>query len=143
MNATAPDAGPAGTPVTEGIHHLGLSVPDVARTAEFFVRELNFREVGGNPGYPAIFVSDGTVMLTLWQIAADNVIPFDRQGNIGLHHVAIKVRGQTQLADLHRRLSSLPDVEIEFAPEPLGGTPATHMMCRIPGGLRVEFIHAA
>ncbi len=29
---------------------------------------------------------------------------------------------------------------MEFAPEPLGGGPAKHMMCAIPGGIRVEFI---
>ena len=30
--------------------------------------------------------------------------------------------------------------EVEFAPEPLNDGPVRHMMCRIPGGLRVEFI---
>ena len=35
----------------------------------------------------------------------------------------------------------LPDgVEIEFAPEALNNGRPQHMMCSIPGGIRVEFI---
>ena len=51
---------------TLGIHHLGLSVPDIKQTAAFFIDQLHFKQVGEKPDYPAIFVSDGTVMLTLW-----------------------------------------------------------------------------
>lgn len=29
-----------------------------------------------------------------------------------------------------------------FAPEPLGDTPLRHIMCRGPGGIRLEFIAA-
>ena len=36
-----------------------------------------------------------------------------------------------------------PDVAIEFAPEPLNGGPTQHLMCNIPGGIRVEFIAPA
>jgi hypothetical protein len=34
-------------------------------------------------------------------------------------------------------------VKIEFAPEPLGGGPTRHMMCAIPGGIRLELIAPA
>ena len=43
---------------------------------------------------------------------------------------------------LHGKLAATQGVEIEFAPEPLGATPLKHMMCAIPGGIRVEFIAA-
>jgi hypothetical protein len=33
-----------------------------------------------------------------------------------------------------------PEVAIEFAPEALNGGPTQHLMCKIPGGIRVEFI---
>lgn len=127
-------------PCTQGLHHLGLTVPDIAETAEFFVGQLNFNVVGERPDYPAIFVSDGTTMLTLWQ-AADpaTAVAFDRHRNVGLHHFALKVANQEALAKLHKRLAALKNIDIEFAPEALGKLPAVHMMCRIPGGLRVEF----
>ena len=32
---------------------------------------------------------------------------------------------------------------IGFAPEPLGDGPTQHMMCYIPGGIRMEFIALA
>jgi len=34
------------------------------------------------------------------------------------------------------------DVEIEFSPEGLGDTGIQHMMCRIPGNIRLELIAA-
>ncbi|WP_426358327.1 VOC family protein [Pseudocolwellia sp. HL-MZ19] len=77
---------------TSGIHHLGLSVPDIKQTAAFFIEQLNFTIVGEKPDYPAIFVSDGTVMLTLWQINDSNeMTSFDRKNNVGLHHFALNV----------------------------------------------------
>lgn len=127
-------------PCTRGLHHLGLTVPDIAQTAAFFVGQLNFRVVGERPDYPAIFVSDGVTMLTLWQ-ATDpaTALAFDRHKHVGLHHFALKVETREALETLHKRLAALGDIDIEFAPEALGDLPAMHMMCRIPGGLRVEF----
>jgi len=132
------------TPVnTLGIHHLGLSVPDIKETAAFFIEQLHFSQVGEKPEYPAIFISDGTVMLTLWQIKDLNKITaFDRKHNVGLHHFALKVANLEQLQILNQQLALLDKVEIEFAPEPLGQSPMHHMMCLIPGGIRLELITA-
>ena len=130
-------------PATSGAHHVGLTVPDLARTRAFFLDTLGFTQVGEKPDYPAVFVTDGATMITLWQ-AADpaSAVPFDRRNVIGLHHLALKVESAEALDTLHGRLSEADDVAIEFAPESLGGTPAKHMMCEIPGGIRVEFIAA-
>ena len=38
------------------------------------------------------------------------------------------------------KLNDTAGVEIEFEPEPLGDLPVRHMMCSIPGGIRVEFL---
>ncbi len=126
---------------TVGIHHVGFTVPDVHATARFFADTLDFDRVGGKPDYPPAFVSDGSEMLTLWQ-AEDpaHATPFDRRLNIGLHHVALRVPNQEALGTLARRLEECPEVSIEFRPEPLGSGTARHMMCTIPGGLRVEFL---
>lgn len=127
--------------VTEGVHHIGLTVPDLAKTVSFFINTLGFSQVGERPEYPAAFVSDGTTMITLWQ-ATDSAtaVPFDRKNVVGLHHLALKVKDFDALDALYQKLASTHDVEIEFSPEPLRDGPTRHMMCYIPGGIRVEFI---
>lgn len=126
---------------TLGVHHVGLTVADIDQTREFFVEVLGFEQVGEKPGYPAVFVSDGSTMLTLWQAESPELAnAFDRKGTIGLHHLALRVPNKKSLEALHQQLLGLDDVRIEFAPEPLGATDRHHMMTRIPGGLRVEFI---
>jgi catechol 2,3-dioxygenase-like lactoylglutathione lyase family enzyme len=132
------------TAITHGLHHLGLTVPDLAATKAFFVDTLGFRQVGEKPDYPAVFLGDGTTMITLWQAAAPaSATPFDRKANIGLHHFAMRVDGADALDALHTKLKATAGVDIEFAPEPLGGGPTRHMMCYIPGGIRMEFIATA
>ena len=130
--------------ITQGPHHIGLTVPNIIETRNFFVDILGFKQVHEVPDYPAIFVSDGTIMLTLWQ-AADppNATPFDRKNNIGLHHFALKVDNLETLNSIHQTLLQTKGVEIEFTPEPLGGGPSQHMMFYIPGGIRLELIAIA
>ncbi|MBV1931691.1 MAG: VOC family protein [Porticoccaceae bacterium] len=126
---------------TQGAHHVGLTVPNLAQARDFFIDVLGYQQVGGKPEYPAVFVSDGSIMITLWQ--AENpeaVTSFDRRNNIGLHHLALGVSDVERLHELNHRLSDEESVTVEFAPEPLGGGPTQHMMCAIPGGIRVEFI---
>ncbi len=132
------------TALTEGAHHVGLTVPNLANTRAFFLETLGFDQVGEIPGYPAVFLSDGTTMITLWQAEnPERAIAFDRKNVIGLHHLALKVPGTEALDALHEKLQSADSVEIEFAPEPLGGGSIRHLMCTIPGGIRVEFIAPA
>ena len=129
--------------ITRGAHHVGLTVPDLPRTRAFFTDTLGFAQVGEVPDYPAVFLSDGATMITLWQAAdPQTAVPFDRKNVIGLHHLALKVDSADALNDLHDRLKASDGVAVEFAPEGLGGGPARHMMCAIPGGIRVEFIAA-
>ena len=129
------------TACTQGAHHVGLTVPDLAQTRAFFLDVLGFEQVGEKPDYPAVFVSDGVTMITLWQAASPaSAVSFDRKNVIGLHHLALKVDSKGALNALHEKLATTKDVAIEFAPEPLGEGPAAHLMCTIPGGIRVEFI---
>ena len=128
---------------TRGVHHVGLTVPDLAAARRFFIEDLGYQLRGEKPDYPAAFVSDGTTLITLWQVAdPGQAVAFDRTRNLGLHHLAIAVDGHAELDALHQRLTHVADAEIEFAPELLGGGPSRHMMVRIPGGIRVEFIAA-
>lgn len=127
--------------ITDGLHHAGLTVPDLEATRRFFTDALGFEEVGAKPDYPAVFLSDGTIMITLWQ-ATDpaTATPFDRRNNIGLHHIAFRV---SDLDHVHTVLAARDDVSIEFAPEALGGGATRHLMSTIPGGVRVEFLSPA
>lgn len=129
--------------LTQGAHHIGLTVPDITETRDFFTKVLGYDVVGERPAYPAVFVSDGTVMITIWQ-ASDpaSATPFNRKTNVGLHHLALKVVGHDALAALAAKLEAHNGVDIEFSPEALGETPMRHMMTTIPGGVRVEFIAA-
>ena len=130
--------------ITQGAHHIGLTVPDLTVTRNFFVDTLEFKQVGEVPDYPAVFLSDGTTMLTLWQaVDPAQATPFDRKTVIGLHHFAFKVDSIKTLKALHQTLLDTTGVEIEFAPEPLGNGPAHHMMFYIPGGIRMELFAPA
>ena len=126
---------------TQGVNHVGLTVPDLAATRAFFLDTLGFSQLGEVPDYPAVFLSDGITMITLWQAANPaTAVPFDRKTGIGLHHLALAVESVDALDALHNTLKAADGVAIEFAPEPLTGFPARHMMCAIPSGIRVEFI---
>ena len=126
--------------ITQGAHHIGLTVRDLEQTRKFFVDALGYEQVGEVPDYPAAFVSDGVTLIALWQAAdPDNAVSFDRKNVIGLHHLALKVDTDS-LDELSEKLKNTADVEIEFEPEQLGDMPVRHMMCNIPGGIRVEFL---
>lgn len=131
------------TSLTQGAHHIGLTVPDIDAARRFFVEALGFERVAEQPDYPAAFVSDGTLMITLWR-AEDpaSATPFDRRKNLGLHHLSLRVGTDAALDALGESLAARDDTHIEFAPEPLGQTGLRHLMCRIPGNLRLELIAA-
>ncbi|MEQ9520656.1 MAG: VOC family protein [Parvibaculum sp.] len=132
------------TPLTLGAHHVGLTVPNLTDAANFFTQTLGFAVIAEKADYPALFVSDGTTMITLWQaVNGKDATPFNRKTNIGLHHIAFKVADANALRSLYGTLQNTPKVKIEFAPEPLGASKTQHFMCTIPGDIRVEFIAPA
>jgi len=125
-------------PLTLGAHHIGLSVARLEETADFFTRVLGWAEVRRDDSYPAIFVSDGVVMVSLWGVS-EPAQAFDRRHNIGLHHAAFRVSSREALEQVHGRIVQA-GLLVEFAPELLRGGPALHMMCYEPSGVRIEFI---
>lgn len=125
--------------ITKGAHHIGLTVSRLEESAGFFTSVLGWKEVRRNAEYPAIYVSDGSIMVTLWAIKEETPVPFSKNKNVGLHHVAFAVEKEDDLSEIHRRLTN-SGIKIEFAPELLGQGPAKHMMCYEPSGIRVEFI---
>lgn len=129
------------TPVTEGINHLGLAVKDLDKTASFFIDTLGWRRAGGDPDYPAIFVTDDKSFVTLWRVEDPaSAVDFDRRKNVGLHHLAFTVGSLKELHALHEKFLNTEGVQVEFAPEFMGRGPTTHMMIREPSGNRLEFV---
>ncbi len=126
-------------PITKGAHHIGLAVSKLEKSAEFFVNILGWSEVRRDSSYPAIFVTDGVLIVTLWETKSDSPKKFDGKENIGLHHLALSVENFEALNSIHKTLES-NSIEIEFSPELLRDGPAKHMMCYEPSGIRVEFI---
>ena len=127
------------TPITKGANHIGLTVSKLEESAAFFTSVLGWKEVRRKDDYPAIFVSDGSIMLTLWATKEVPSTSFNRKSNVGLHHLALQVENEASLYEVHERLKNSATT-IEFAPEALGNGPAKHMMCYEPSGIRLEFI---
>lgn len=126
--------------ITQGVHHVGLTVLSLKESRAFFEDILGYTLLGEKPDYPAAFITDGTTMLTLWEAKSPaDAIGFDRHKNLGLHHLALAVADSAALDEVYSRVKEAPGVTIEFGPEPSGNSGALHMMCTIPGGPRVEF----
>lgn len=126
--------------ITKGIDHLGLTVSDIELSRRFFVECLGWSVVGEIPAYPAVFVSDGCIKLTLWQVDREGGhVDFDRRKNLGLHHFALKVSSEADLFRVFALVSVWPGVKVEFSPELVGRGPNMHCMLREPGGTRLEF----
>jgi len=126
-------------PSTRGLHHFGLTVSKLDETAAFFVSVLGWKDVRRDPDYPAIFVSDGTTMVSLWKNQAEPAAPFDRARNVGLQHAAFLVPSEEGLRKLHERLIE-KGVEIQFPPQPRAGGQGLHLFCFEPSGIRLEFV---
>ncbi len=126
--------------MTQGLSHLGLTVSKLDKTATFFTDVLGWRLIGEKPAYPAKFVTDGNMVVTLWQVTdINNLVSFNRKNNVGLHHLALAVASESDLMQLFKRFKNVDGVVIEFAPELNGNGPTMHMMIREPSGNRIEF----
>jgi len=127
-------------PLTAGLNHLGLTVKDLEASTSFFVDTLGWRLAGGDADYPANFVTDGAVFVTLWRaVDPESATSFNRKTNVGLHHLALTVADVETLEELHEAFKADPSVRIEFGPELSGGGPTVHMMVYEPSGARIEF----
>ena len=126
--------------LTQGTHHIGLTVSALEASAHFFIALLGWKEVRRDPEYPAIYVTDGYTMVTLWQARSTSAAEFDKNHNIGLHHIAFKVETEETLHQIYDLMLGAEKVSIEFAPELVRNGPAMHMIVYEPSGIRVEFI---
>jgi len=108
-------------------------------TSEFSTACLNWSVAKEVSEYPAIFVTNGKTMITLWQTNSD-AKEYDRKGSVGLHHFALKVSSEEALNYVFKKVAEYPGVRIEFKPELLHNGLAKHCMIYEPNGIRMEFI---
>lgn len=128
--------------LTAGFNHVGLSVLYLDKSTKFFTDTLGWKLSGQDPDYPASFLTDGEMFLTLWQVSEPgSAVKFDRKNNVGLHHLAISVASFDKLDVIYEKVKKVEGVVIEFAPELAYGGPTKHMMIREPSGNRLEFAH--
>lgn len=126
--------------MTLTIHHLGLTVTSLSEAKHFFIDLLGWRIIREDRDYPSLFVSNNHVILTFWQAKTDSPNTFNRYCNIGLHHFAIQVVSEEELASLHAILGNSV-FAIEFSPESLRDGPSSHFMVHGPSDIRIEFIY--
>jgi len=117
---------------TLNIHHLGLAVKHLEATTRFSIA----REV---PDYPARFISNGKSFLTLWQTEPE-AADFNRRKAVGLHHFALAVDSAQALTEFFEKARLFPGVRVDFSPEALGTSGASHCMLFDPSGIRLELI---
>ena len=127
--------------LTIGVSHVGVSVADIEKTAQF-LEAIGFDRVGGVESYPSIFLSDGSTLITVWRLKTETPTPFNRTKNSGLHHLALKVPSLEALDNVYDIVKGIEGVKIEFSPKVMDGAPnLSHMMCYEPNGIRVEFTY--
>ena len=126
--------------LTAGVHHVGLTVSDLEASVGFF-EALGFDRIGGRPDYPSVFVSDGSVMLTIWKAKVDAPTEFDRTCNIGLHHLCLKIASADALNKAFEIASSYPGAKVEFEPMTVATGNGTFAMVYEPSGNRIELRH--
>lgn len=128
--------------MTSGFNHVGLSVTNLESSTRFFTETLGWTLSGRDEEYPATFLTDGEMFLTLWRVTdPETATKFNRKNNVGLHHLAISVASFEILDELYERIKTVDSVVIEFPPELAYGGPTKHMMIREPSGNRLEFAH--
>lgn len=115
-------------------------MPQLEKTVPFF-EAIGFKKIGGVESYPSVFLTDGSIMLTVWKTKVDSPVPFNRHENVGLHHLAVSSPSMEALNKAFEIVSAIDGVVIEFPPQQIPGMPMTHFMCYEPCGVRVEFAY--
>lgn len=118
--------------------HVGLTVTDVGRSVDFYVRALGFEVLNEStePGREFAFLGrDGQLVLTLWP---QGDAPFAPR-TAGLHHLSFQVDSMAEVRAAEQRLR---EASADFAYDgvvPHGeGAASGGVFFRDPDGIRLE-----
>ncbi len=110
--------------LTCGVLHFGLTVPDLDLARAFICGVLGFDEVGGVPAYPSIFVSDGTILLTLWRAADRSTRQYSACT------ISRSPWDDDALEAAWAKVSAHPKLVVDVAPGPIrAGSATCHSSC--------------
>jgi glyoxylase I family protein len=115
------------------VHHLGLTVTDVERSAEWYESVLGFERAGAfaapDGARRKVFLQHDSlgVRIGLTEHRDGSRVPFD-ETSVGLDHLAFRVDSEGELRDWERRLT---DHDVRFTPAAAANS--------IPGAFVVVF----
>jgi len=123
---------------TGGVHHLRLTVTDVARAQAFYTDVLGFQLVVDLP--PGVILSNGTLMLGLGPAPDPHrAIHMDRfdENRVGLDHLSLSVASRDEIVKAVQRFDELgiPHGEIKDLG---GGFGISVMAFRDPDNIQLE-----
>lgn len=122
---------------TKGVHHLVLTVKDVAKSKEFYSKVCGMKVIADKEEYAGL--SDGT--FTLWVGEPRDYLPreqaFDRN-RTGLDHWAFRVATMEELKQIESKLREFGIVMEDdgITDDDFGGTA---IFTQDPDGMKVEF----
>jgi len=115
------------------LNHLNLTVPDVARTREFFETYFGFRSFAGPGGENlAVLVDESGFVLTLNNFGKATEVEYP-----GALHVGFNLENRERVNEMHERLKS--DGFDVAKPKEFHG--AWTFYFRAPGNFLVEVFH--
>ena len=119
---------------TKGIHHVVLTVTDVARSTEFYRKVLGMQVL--QSGEAGSVLADGDGMLCLQRGRTPSQGDRFDEKRIGLNHVAFSVAGRSELEATFEVLAGLnvQSAGIEFDPD----GQAEYVCFRDPDNIQVE-----
>lgn len=120
--------------LTNGVHHVGLSVTNLEATKEFFTEVLEFQLLQHEAGHYA-YVTDGVTMITLWQTA-------EQEASVsvaGMHHLALHVKSLEVLRQIEERMKQRK-IRLQFGGIGVKGQEGGFiaLFCYEPSGIRIE-----
>ncbi|MDF2683489.1 MAG: Glyoxalase/bleomycin resistance protein/dioxygenase [Brevibacillus sp.] len=120
--------------LTNGVHHVGLSVTSLEASKEFFTEVLEFELLQYEAGHHA-YVTDGVTMITLWQTA-------DQEASVkvaGMHHLALSIKSVEVLRQIEERMKQRK-VRLQFGGIGVKGQEGGYiaLFCYEPSGIRIE-----
>jgi catechol 2,3-dioxygenase-like lactoylglutathione lyase family enzyme len=122
---------------TQGVHHLTLTVSDVARSEQFYAKLFNFQRAAEFG--PRVIMSNGSVLLVLTPPPDPaQAIPQDRfnENRIGLDHVSFSVDSMAALEAAIQVLDAQGVEHGDITPlEPFG---IAIMAIRDPDNIQIE-----